>query len=111
MTDQKPTPNGKDYWRGTVDTELASIKDEVKKTNENIENVMKKTNEKLDKIDGALRNGSDNKPGLIGQVREIANWKGKIEKISYAIIIFIILDMATRVLNSSTMEQLFHNVP
>ena len=111
MTDQKPTTNGRDYWRGRIDTELASIKEEVKKTNENIESVMVKTNEKLDKIDCLLRNGGDDKPGLISKVREIADWKGKIEKISYGIIIFIVLDIVTRVLNSSTVEQLFHNTP
>ena len=100
MTDQKPTPNGKDYWRGKVDTELKSIKEGQKETNET-----------LDKIDKALRNGGNSNPGLISQVRNILDWKGKIEKVSYAIIVFIILDMATRFLNSSTMEQLFHNPP
>jgi len=100
MTDQKPTTNGKDYWRGKVDTELASIKES-----------QKETNEKLDKINTALLNGGADKPGLISQVRDVINWKGKIEKISYAIIIFIVLDMVTRFINSPTMEQLFHNVP
>jgi len=100
MMDQKPTPDGKDYWRGKVDTELKSIKESQKETNET-----------LDKIDKALRNGGNSNPGLISQVRNILDWKGKIEKVSYAIIVFIILDMATRFLNSSTMEQLFHNVP
>jgi len=100
MMDQKPTPDGKDYWRGKVDTELKSIKESQKETNET-----------LDKIDKALRNGGNSNPGLISQVRNILDWKGKIEKVSYAIIVFIILDMATRFLNSSTMEQLFHNPP
>ena len=111
MTDQKPTPNGKDYWRGIVDTELASIKVEQQKTNENIKEESEKTNKKLDKIDDALRNGGNSNPGLISQVREITRWKGKIEKFWYGIIVFIILDVATRFLNSSTVEQLFHNPP
>ena len=100
MTDQEPTTNGKDYWRGKVDTELKSIKESQKETNDTLE-----------KIDKALRNGGNSNPGLISQVREITRWKGKIEKFWYGIIVFIILDVATRFLNSPTMEQLFHNPP
>ena len=100
MTDQEPTTNGKDYWRGKVDTKLGSI-----------EEIQKETNETLEKIDKALRNGGNSNPGLISQVREITRWKGKIEKFWYGIIVFIILDVATRFLNSPTMEQLFHNPP
>ena len=111
MTDQRPVSDEKDYWRGKVDSELKSIKEEVKKTNENVKSEMEKANKALDKIDEALRNGRDNKPGLIGQVREIARWKGKIEKISYAIIVALALDIVFRVLNSPAMEQLFHNTP
>ena len=100
MTDQKPTSDDKDYWRGKVDTELKTIKESQKETNVTLE-----------KIDKALRNGGNSSPGLISQVRTILDWKGKIEKVSYAIMVFIILDIATRFLNSSTVEQLFHNPP
>ena len=101
MTDQKPTTNGKDYWRGKIDGKLGSFDTRL----ENIEGDVKE-------IKGLLKNGSDSdKPGIISRVREITSWKGKIEKISYAIIIFIVLDMVTRFINSPTMEQLFRNVP
>ena len=104
-------PNDKNYWRGKVDAELKSINAELKSTKETIKENSEKTNKKLDKIDLALRNGGDKNPGLISQVRDVVKWKCKVEKISYAIMIAIVLDILFRVLNSQTVGQLFHNTP
>jgi len=91
MTDQKGKPNDKDYWRGQVDADLKDI------------------NKKVDKILSILdENGN---PGLISQVRRLSEWKRKIEKITYAVGLVIILDVIVRILNSSLAEEIFHNTP
>jgi len=99
MTEQI-IPDKDEYWKGQVDSKLDSICKKVDRVEV-----------KVEKIDTTLRNGGNDKPGLIGQVREINKWKNNIEKVGYAIGIAIILDVVVRVLNSQAFMDIFHHTP
>lgn len=88
---EKGQPNGEEYRRGKVDKELEFIRKAV----ERILNILEE-------------NGN---PGLISQVRRLSEWKDRIEKLFWVVIVAIILDIVVRVLNSQLISNIFNQAP